>query len=104
MDKDYQIIYGIHALDFVQTILRNLRILFDEYVKKSKSTFSSLTGVLIFWIIILLILVCINTMLIVLILGEIMIRVMIINGTKMNLALKVKSHNWTFIWKNRSLS
>ncbi|MBA0828004.1 hypothetical protein Goarm_012732 [Gossypium armourianum] len=29
--------------DFVQTILRNLRILFDEYVKKSKSTFSSLT-------------------------------------------------------------
>ncbi|MBA0765133.1 hypothetical protein Gotri_014382 [Gossypium trilobum] len=43
-------------------------------------------------------------MLIVLILGEIMIRVMIINGTKMNLALRVKSHNWTFIWKNRSLS
>ncbi|MBA0755046.1 hypothetical protein Gogos_022021 [Gossypium gossypioides] len=38
-------------------------------------------GVLIFWIIILLILVCINTMLIVLILGEIMMRVMIINGT-----------------------
>ncbi|MFQ6628655.1 hypothetical protein Gotur_007627 [Gossypium turneri] len=37
-------IYGSHALDFVQTILRNLRILLDEYVKKSKSTFSSLTG------------------------------------------------------------
>ncbi|MBA0881792.1 hypothetical protein Goshw_005111 [Gossypium schwendimanii] len=37
-------IYGIHASDFVQTILRNLRIWFDEYVKKSKSTFSSLTG------------------------------------------------------------
>ncbi|MFQ6670306.1 hypothetical protein Gotur_035286 [Gossypium turneri] len=29
---------------FVETILRNLRLLFDEYVKKSKSTSSSLAG------------------------------------------------------------
>ncbi|MFQ6638884.1 hypothetical protein Gotur_014693, partial [Gossypium turneri] len=29
---------------FVETILSNLRLLFDEYVKKSKSTFSSLAG------------------------------------------------------------
>ncbi|KAG8502878.1 hypothetical protein CXB51_000702 [Gossypium anomalum] len=35
-------IYGIHASDFVETILSNLRLLFDEYVKKSKSTSSSL--------------------------------------------------------------
>ncbi|XP_017624908.1 zinc finger BED domain-containing protein DAYSLEEPER-like [Gossypium arboreum] len=37
-------IYGIHASDFVKTILSNLRLLFDEYVKKSKSTSSSLPG------------------------------------------------------------
>ncbi|KAG8480950.1 hypothetical protein CXB51_025646 [Gossypium anomalum] len=37
-------IYGIHASDFVETILSNLRLLFDEYVKKSKSTFFSLAG------------------------------------------------------------
>ncbi|MFQ6669923.1 hypothetical protein Gotur_034988 [Gossypium turneri] len=37
-------IYGIHASDFVETILINLRLLFDEYVKKSKSTSSSLAG------------------------------------------------------------
>ncbi|KAK8341069.1 hypothetical protein V6Z12_A08G141400 [Gossypium hirsutum] len=37
-------IYGIHASDFVETILSNLRLLFDEYVKKSKSTSSSLPG------------------------------------------------------------
>ncbi|TYJ00655.1 hypothetical protein E1A91_A13G100000v1 [Gossypium mustelinum] len=37
-------IYGIHASDFVETILSNLRLLFDEYVKKSKSTSSSLAG------------------------------------------------------------
>ncbi|KAH1064769.1 hypothetical protein J1N35_029756 [Gossypium stocksii] len=37
-------IYGIHASDFVETILRNLRLLFDEYVKKSKFTSSSLAG------------------------------------------------------------
>ncbi|PPD91037.1 hypothetical protein GOBAR_DD12020 [Gossypium barbadense] len=30
--------------DFVETILCNLRLLFDEYVKKSKSTSSSLAG------------------------------------------------------------
>ncbi|TYG54723.1 hypothetical protein ES288_D09G213400v1 [Gossypium darwinii] len=30
--------------DFVETILSNLRLLFDEYVKKSKSTSSSLAG------------------------------------------------------------
>ncbi|KAK8280834.1 hypothetical protein V6Z12_D09G201700 [Gossypium hirsutum] len=36
--------YGIHASDFVETILSNLRLLFDEYVKKSKSTSSSLAG------------------------------------------------------------
>ncbi|MBA0762841.1 hypothetical protein Gotri_012404 [Gossypium trilobum] len=29
---------------FVQTILNNLKLLFDEYVKNSKSTSSSLTG------------------------------------------------------------
>ncbi|MFQ6636517.1 hypothetical protein Gotur_014044 [Gossypium turneri] len=37
-------IYGIHASDFVEIILRNLKLLFDEYVKKSKSTSSSLAG------------------------------------------------------------
>ncbi|TYH65772.1 hypothetical protein ES332_D06G078200v1 [Gossypium tomentosum] len=37
-------IYGIHASDFVETILSNLRLLFDEYVKKSKSKSSSLAG------------------------------------------------------------
>ncbi|KAB2077586.1 hypothetical protein ES319_A06G109200v1 [Gossypium barbadense] len=37
-------IYGIHASDFVETILSNLRLLFDEYVKKSKSMFSYLAG------------------------------------------------------------
>ncbi|KAH1083109.1 hypothetical protein J1N35_022870 [Gossypium stocksii] len=37
-------IYGIHASDFVETILSNLRLLLDEYVKKSKSTSSSLAG------------------------------------------------------------
>ncbi|XP_052880463.1 zinc finger BED domain-containing protein DAYSLEEPER-like [Gossypium arboreum] len=37
-------IYGIHASDFVETIISNLRLLFDEYVKKSKSTSSSLAG------------------------------------------------------------
>ncbi|TYH06314.1 hypothetical protein ES288_A08G146600v1 [Gossypium darwinii] len=40
----FTIIYGIHASDFVETILSNLRLLFDEYVKKSKSTSSSLPG------------------------------------------------------------
>ncbi|MFQ6665805.1 hypothetical protein Gotur_032414, partial [Gossypium turneri] len=39
----FKTIYGIHA-DFVETILSNLRLLFDEYVKKSKSTSSSLAG------------------------------------------------------------
>ncbi|MFQ6638880.1 hypothetical protein Gotur_014693, partial [Gossypium turneri] len=33
-----------NVVDFVETILSNLRLLFDEYVKKSKSTFSSLAG------------------------------------------------------------
>ncbi|MBA0877521.1 hypothetical protein Goshw_028087, partial [Gossypium schwendimanii] len=37
-------IYGIHASDFVETIISNLRLLFDEYVKKFKSTSSSLAG------------------------------------------------------------
>ncbi|MBA0762845.1 hypothetical protein Gotri_012404 [Gossypium trilobum] len=37
-------IYYAHASDFVQTILNNLKLLFDEYVKNSKSTSSSLTG------------------------------------------------------------
>ncbi|MFQ6628658.1 hypothetical protein Gotur_007627 [Gossypium turneri] len=44
---EYSLILSCAAildLHFVQTIIRNLRILFDEYVKKSKSTFSSLTG------------------------------------------------------------
>ncbi|TYG64528.1 hypothetical protein ES288_D06G115200v1 [Gossypium darwinii] len=40
----FNTIYGVHALDFVETILSNLRLLFDEYVKKSKSTSSSLAG------------------------------------------------------------
>ncbi|KAH1073538.1 hypothetical protein J1N35_025866 [Gossypium stocksii] len=35
-------IYGIHASNFVETILSNLRLLLDEYAKKSKSTSSSL--------------------------------------------------------------
>ncbi|MBA0845600.1 hypothetical protein Goarm_022166 [Gossypium armourianum] len=90
--------------DFVETILNNLRLLFDEYVKKSNPRLPLWLGVLMFRIKILLILVCINTMLIVLILGEVLIKVMIINGIDMNLALRVKSHSWTFIWKNRSLS
>ncbi|KAG4176384.1 hypothetical protein ERO13_A11G241301v2 [Gossypium hirsutum] len=37
-------IYGIHASDFFETIFSNLRLLFDEYVKKSKSMSSSLAG------------------------------------------------------------
>ncbi|KAK5771812.1 hypothetical protein PVK06_048056 [Gossypium arboreum] len=32
------------VVDFVETILSNLKLLFDEYVKKSKSTSSSLAG------------------------------------------------------------
>ncbi|KAB2041399.1 hypothetical protein ES319_D02G145600v1 [Gossypium barbadense] len=40
----FKTIYGIHALDFVETILSNLRLLFDEYVKKSKSMSSFLAG------------------------------------------------------------
>ncbi|MBA0574906.1 hypothetical protein Golob_007022, partial [Gossypium lobatum] len=35
-------IYGTHALDFVQTILSNLKLLLDKYVKNSKSISSSL--------------------------------------------------------------
>ncbi|MBA0636696.1 hypothetical protein Godav_028975 [Gossypium davidsonii] len=35
-------IYGTHALDFVQTILSNLKLLFDKYVKNSKSISSYL--------------------------------------------------------------
>ncbi|MFQ6628670.1 hypothetical protein Gotur_030063 [Gossypium turneri] len=34
--------YGTHASDFVQTIFSNLKLLFDEYVKNFKFTFSSL--------------------------------------------------------------
>ncbi|MFQ6643240.1 hypothetical protein Gotur_018041 [Gossypium turneri] len=37
-------IYGAHALDFAQTIINNLKLLFDEHVKNSKSTSSSLAG------------------------------------------------------------
>ncbi|TYI92702.1 hypothetical protein E1A91_D02G088700v1 [Gossypium mustelinum] len=40
----FNTIYGIHAFDFVETILSNLRLLFDEYVKKSNSMSSSLAG------------------------------------------------------------
>ncbi|TYG51484.1 hypothetical protein ES288_D10G261400v1 [Gossypium darwinii] len=40
----FNTIYGIHASDFVEAILCNLRLLFDKYVKKSKSTSSSLAG------------------------------------------------------------
>ncbi|PPD82302.1 hypothetical protein GOBAR_DD20772 [Gossypium barbadense] len=40
----FNTIYAIHASDFVETILSNLRLLFDEYVKKSKSTSSTLAG------------------------------------------------------------
>ncbi|KAH1130421.1 hypothetical protein J1N35_001799, partial [Gossypium stocksii] len=35
-------IYNIHASDFIETILSNLRLLLDEYAKKSKFTSSSL--------------------------------------------------------------
>ncbi|MBA0794128.1 hypothetical protein Gohar_018485 [Gossypium harknessii] len=35
-------IYGIHASSFLKTILSNLKLLFDEYVKNSKSTSSYL--------------------------------------------------------------
>ncbi|MBA0676374.1 hypothetical protein Goari_017853, partial [Gossypium aridum] len=35
---------GTHASDFVQTMISNLKLLFDEYVKNSKSTSSSLVG------------------------------------------------------------
>ncbi|MBA0777979.1 hypothetical protein Gotri_005918 [Gossypium trilobum] len=58
------------------------------------------SGVPIFQIIILLILVCINSMLIGLIWKEIMMRVIIINDTYVNPILRVKGHSWTFIWKN----
>ncbi|MBA0670225.1 hypothetical protein Goklo_024148, partial [Gossypium klotzschianum] len=78
-------IYGIHSLDFGETILNNLRLLFDEYVKKSNPRLPLWLRVLMFRIKILLILVCINTMLIVLILGEVLVKVMIINGIEMNL-------------------
>ncbi|MFQ6670701.1 hypothetical protein Gotur_035512 [Gossypium turneri] len=67
------------VVDFVETILNNLRLLFNEYVKKSNPRLPLWLGVLMFQIKILLILVCINTMLIVLILGEVLIKVMIIN-------------------------
>ncbi|PPD97883.1 hypothetical protein GOBAR_DD05085 [Gossypium barbadense] len=40
----FKTIYDVHASDFVETILSNLRLLFDEYVKKSKSMSSSLAG------------------------------------------------------------
>ncbi|KAK8260422.1 hypothetical protein V6Z12_D13G120000 [Gossypium hirsutum] len=40
----FNTLYGIHASDFLETILSNHRLLFDEYVKKSKSTYSSLVG------------------------------------------------------------
>ncbi|MFQ6670705.1 hypothetical protein Gotur_035512 [Gossypium turneri] len=69
-------IYGIHLSDFVETILNNLRLLFNEYVKKSNPRLPLWLGVLMFQIKILLILVCINTMLIVLILGEVLIKVL----------------------------
>ncbi|MBA0553645.1 hypothetical protein Golob_012808, partial [Gossypium lobatum] len=36
-------IFDAHSSDFVQTILNNLKLLFHEYVKNSKSTSSSLT-------------------------------------------------------------
>ncbi|MBA0747524.1 hypothetical protein Gogos_004434 [Gossypium gossypioides] len=35
-------IYNAHASNFVQIILNNLKLLFDEYVKNSKSMSSSL--------------------------------------------------------------
>ncbi|MBA0868579.1 hypothetical protein Goshw_015823, partial [Gossypium schwendimanii] len=37
-------IYGAHASNFAQSILNNLKLLFDEYVKNSKSTSFSLAG------------------------------------------------------------
>ncbi|TYG49799.1 hypothetical protein ES288_D10G123200v1 [Gossypium darwinii] len=40
----FNTIYGIHASDFVETILINLRLLFDECIKKSNSMSSSLAG------------------------------------------------------------
>ncbi|MFQ6655663.1 hypothetical protein Gotur_026120 [Gossypium turneri] len=44
MQYCFTTIYDIHASDFVKTIFSNLKLLFDEYVKKSKSTSSSLAG------------------------------------------------------------
>ncbi|MBA0804983.1 hypothetical protein Gohar_004532, partial [Gossypium harknessii] len=35
-------IYGTPALNFVQTVLTNFKLLFDEYFKNSKFTYSSL--------------------------------------------------------------
>ncbi|MBA0816172.1 hypothetical protein Gohar_000865 [Gossypium harknessii] len=40
----FNTLYGIHASDFWETILSNHRLLFDEYIKKSKSTYSFLVG------------------------------------------------------------
>ncbi|MBA0762842.1 hypothetical protein Gotri_012404 [Gossypium trilobum] len=42
----FKVFYDVTCVfsDFVQTILNNLKLLFDEYVKNSKSTSSSLTG------------------------------------------------------------
>ncbi|MBA0645441.1 hypothetical protein Goklo_013543, partial [Gossypium klotzschianum] len=37
-------IYCIHASNFLETILNKLSLLFNEYVKKFKSTSSSLVG------------------------------------------------------------
>ncbi|MBA0698022.1 hypothetical protein Goari_021534, partial [Gossypium aridum] len=68
-----------HASDIVQTILSNLKLLFDDYVKNSKSLSYSLAKVPMFRIMIMLILVCIKSMLIGLIWEEIMMRVMIID-------------------------
>ncbi|MBA0761609.1 hypothetical protein Gotri_024234 [Gossypium trilobum] len=38
-------IYGAHDSNFVQNILSNLKLLFEEYVKNSKSMSSSLAGI-----------------------------------------------------------
>ncbi|XP_040951409.1 uncharacterized protein [Gossypium hirsutum] len=94
----------LKAQYFVETILSNLRLLFDEYVKKSKSTSSSLAGS-----------------------SNVSDKNPVDSGLDEhndssadfggyfdesddykrnlnNLALRVRSHSWTFIWKNRSLS
>ncbi|MFQ6624389.1 hypothetical protein Gotur_003767 [Gossypium turneri] len=45
MQYCFTTIYGAHDSNFVQNILSNLKLLFEEYVKNSKSMSSSLAGI-----------------------------------------------------------